>query len=93
MLLSYFFQVQKKRYGARIRLAICTPRYCHCNNSSCTEGPYTIQETVIRIKKDEDLKHLHLFLQSQYNIWDKKVIILDDSTDSTNSISGSSDIE
>lgn len=65
-------RVCERSYGVRVEIFITAPEYCHCKDVTCRDGKYTIQETLIRIKKDADLRHLELFVNSLKNIWQSK---------------------
>ena len=62
----------ENEYGVLVLIAITASRYCHCDVPTCIDKKYDIHQTAIRIKKDEDLKYLELYLESQKHIWEKK---------------------
>ena len=78
----FFFKVYPKSYGVLVRISITGRDFCKCEEPRCEDGKYKIQETIIRVKKDEDIRHLELFLQSQYQIWENLHPIVIDSDES-----------
>lgn len=57
-----------RQYGCRITLIFYSPTYCRCEDDSCQDGKYILQTTIVRVKCDDDIQYLEVFLRSQYEI-------------------------
>lgn len=66
------YTVSRKRYGSKVKISFYSPDYCHCDDTACMYGKYCLQESVIRVKSDQDLIHLDSFLSAQFQIWNTK---------------------
>ena len=75
-------EVVSRKYGAKVRIVLYSPSYCHCEDRKCPEGKYVLLDTIIRIKCDEDIYFLKLFIGKQLQIIDCKSSLNDGTSDS-----------
>lgn len=67
--IDYEFTCSPRDYGCKVRIVFYSPNFCQCEDSSCEDGKYILQKTILRVKSDSDVQHLEVFLTSQYEIW------------------------
>lgn len=66
-------KVVARPYGARIEMLISAPEYCHCDKPSCKDKKYLSLDSVIRVKRDQDLVLLSSYLESLTHVWKEKM--------------------
>ena len=75
-------EVVSRKYGAKIGIVLSSPSYCHCQDTKCPERKYVLLDTIIRVKCDEDIYFLKLFIGKQLQIFDCKSSLNDCMSDS-----------
>ena len=75
-------EVVSRKYGAKIGIVLYSPSYCHCQDRKCPKGKYVLLDTIIRVKCDEDIYFLKLFIGKQLQIIDCKSSLNDCTSDS-----------